>query len=330
MKKLIKPFKIILPLLLLAQTSLFAQNENDNGSKKKYEFVKTKSVNKSYNVSSSDKLNIQNSFGKVEIHTWNKNEIKVDVSIEVSANTNDLAQKVLDKISVAESQSGKEISFKTSINNINNSKNEKSSMSIDYSIYMPANNPLKVKNDFGATVVPDYRGEVDLTSKFGSLTAGDLSDVKNINVEFGKAKFNNITDGSITIKYSKAEFGKLSGKIDLKFEFCSGIVMSLDNSLAGMDVKSSYSTVNMKPSSGLSASYDISTSFGSLKNRTAIKFEGDDEQDRRGPKFDFRYNGKSGNGAVQIKVKTSFGDIILGEPEPGDMKDKSKNKSRTS
>ena len=90
----------------------------------------------------------------MEIHTWNKNEIKVDVNIEVSANTNDLAQKVLDKISVADAQNGKEISFKTSINNINNSKGEKSSMAIDYSIYMPANNPLKVKNEFGATSHP--------------------------------------------------------------------------------------------------------------------------------------------------------------------------------
>ena len=77
MKKLIKKFKIALPLLLLAQLNGFAQHDNDNDNKnenkKKYEFVKTKSVNKSYNVSSSDKLNIQNSFGSVEVHTWNKN-----------------------------------------------------------------------------------------------------------------------------------------------------------------------------------------------------------------------------------------------------------------
>ena len=61
MKKLIKPFKIILPLLVLVQVNLFGQNDNDNNNdhQKKYEFVKTKSVNKSYNVSASDKLNIQ-------------------------------------------------------------------------------------------------------------------------------------------------------------------------------------------------------------------------------------------------------------------------------
>jgi hypothetical protein len=32
---------------------------------------------------------------------------------------------------------------------------------------------------------------------------------------------------------------------------------------------------------------------------------------------------------VPIKIKTSFGKIILGEPAADDMKDKEKNKSKT-
>ena len=104
MKKVFRPFSLVLSLLFLTQLSLRAQNDhdndNDNDNKdKKYEFVKKKSVNKSYNVSSSDKLNIENSFGKVEIHVWEKNEIKVDVDVEVSANTEAAAQKIFDRIS---------------------------------------------------------------------------------------------------------------------------------------------------------------------------------------------------------------------------------------
>ena len=138
------------------------------------------------------------------------------------------------------------------------------------------------------------------------------------------------TDGVITIKYSKAEFAKLSGKIKLNMEFCNSIVVNVDNSLTGLDVKTSYSNINLKPASDLSASYNISTSFGTLKNRTAIKFDGDDEdKNDRGPKFDHQYNGKSGNGGIPIKINTSFGNVILGEPGAGDMKDKDKSKSKT-
>lgn len=336
MKKLIKTFKILLPLLLLAQASLFAQNDNDNDNKnkKKYEFVKTKSVNKSYNVSASDKLNIKNSFGSVEVKTWNRNEIKVDVEIEVSANTDALAQKMLDRISVKDEKSGNEISFKTDMKDIHNSKdkndskNEKSTMSINYTISMPAGNALTVKNEFGATTVPDMNGEVDLTSKFGSLTTGNLANIKSINVEFGKATLANINNAPVTIKFSKAVISKLSGAVKMNLEFCSSVRLNLDNNLSSLDLKTSYSTVNLKPMGSLSASYNISTSFGSFKNTSDVKFDSDEDKGERGPKFDFQYSGKSGSGSVPVKVKSSFGKIIVGEASEEDMKDKSKSKTK--
>lgn len=336
MKKIFKKLTIALPLLLLLQANLSAQNDNDNDNnndgKKKYEFVKTKAVNKSYNVSSSDKLNVQNSFGSVKVTTWDRNEIKVDVDIEVSATTDALAQRMIDRISVTEGKNGNEISFKTSMkdNNSNNSKDEKSTMHINYSISMPANNALTVKNEFGSTIIPDFRGEVDLTSKFGSLTTGNLASIKNINVEFGKANLTNITSSPVTIKFSKAVISKLSGTIKMNLEFCSNIRLNLDNSLTSLDLKTSYSTVNLKPTGNLQASYNISTNFGSFKNTSDVKFTSDEDEGRdRGPKFDYEYSGKSGNGSVPVKVKSSFGKIILGEATEEDMKDKNKLKSKT-
>lgn len=338
MKKLIRPFNLVLPLLILLQLNTFAQNDNDNDNKndhkKKYDFVKKKSVNKSYNVSASDKLNIKNSFGSVDVKTWDRNEIKVDVEIEVSANSDALAQKMLDRISVNDEKNGKEISFETKMKDIKNSKDEKSSMQINYSISMPANNPLTVKNEFGSTTIPDYRGEVDLTSKFGSLTTGNLASIKNIHVEFGKANLANITSAPVTIKFSKAVISKLSGAVKLNLEFCSKVQLNLDNNLSSLDLKTSYSTVNIKPSVELNASYKIFTSFGSFKNTSSATFDKEEEDNDRGPKFDHEFSGKSGNGNIPVKVKSSFGKIILGDAVEADMKDKektkSKNKSKTS
>ncbi len=334
MKKMIKKFSLVLSLIFIAQANLFAQNDNDNHndneSKKKYEFVKTKSVNKSYNVSSSDKLNIQNSFGSVKITTWDRNEIKVDVDIEVSANTEAFAQRILDRISVTDEKNGKGISFETKMKDINNSKDEKSTMHINYSISMPSNNPLTVNNQFGSTTIPDFRGEVDLTSKFGSLTTGTLSSIKSIHVEFGKANLANITSAPVTIKFSKAVISKLSGAVKMNLEFCSSVRLNLDANLSSLDLKTSYSTVNLKPLGDLSASYNISTSFGSFKNTSNVKFNSDeDDGDNRGPKFDYEYSGKSGSGSIPVKVKSSFGKIIVGEASEEDMKSKDKNKTKT-
>jgi hypothetical protein len=330
MKKMTRKFNVVLLLIMLMQVNLFAQNDNDNDNdnKKKYEFVKTKAVNRSYNVTSTDKLHIQNSFGSVKVITWDRNEIKVDVYIEVSASTEALAQKMIDRISVNDGQNGREITFKTVIKDGNNSKGEKSTMHINYSISMPANNPLTVKNEFGATTIPDYRGEVDLTSKFGSLTTGNLINIKSINVEFGKANLANITDAPVTIKFSSAVISKLSGTVKLNLEFCSSVRLNLDNNLTNLDLKTSYSTVNLKPMGELPASYTIFTSFGSFKNNSGIKFSSDEDDDnQKGPKFDYEYSGKTGSGSIPVKVKSSFGKIIVGEASEADMKDKEKSKS---
>ena len=339
MKKLTRPFSLIIPFLLFLQATSFAQNDNDNDNKndhkKKYEFVKKKSVNKSYNVSSADKLNIRNSFGSVQVNTWDKNEIKVDVDIEVSANTEALAQKIIDRISVSDDKTGKGIFFETKMKDQNdskdnrNSRDEKSTMHINYTISMPAGNPLTVKNEFGSTTIPDFRGEIDLTSKFGSLTAGNLSNIKNINVEFGKANLANISSAPVTIKFSKATINKMSGAVKLNLEFCSSVRLNLDNNLTSLDLKTSYSTVNLKPVGSVPVSYNISTSFGSFKNTSDVKFNSDEDKDNdHGPKFDNEYSGKSGSGSIPVKVKSSFGKIIVGEASEEDMKSKDKDKKK--
>lgn len=324
MKKIHPLFSLL--VLLLLQLHSFAQYDNEG--KKKYEFAKSRAVNKSYNVSPADKLNISNSFGSVDLHTWTKNEIKVDVVIEVSANTEAFAQKIFDGIDVSENQKGNEISFKTSIKGSNNSKNDKSNMSVNYSIYMPASNPLRISNEFGATTLPDYNGQVDLISKFGSLTTGSLPDTKSISVEFGKAELGSVSNGTVTVKYSKASIGKLSGNVKLNFEFCGSAKVGIDNSLTGLDLRASYSVINLRPTGSLPAAYHITTSFGSFKNTTAIKFDSDEKDDNKGPKFDFIYEGKSGNGTIPVKASTSFGKIILGEASQADMDDKDKSHSK--
>jgi hypothetical protein len=346
MKKIIRLFSVVLSLCIIQQ-NVCAQNDNDNDNKndkhKKYEFVKNKSYSKSYNISSSDKINLDNKFGDMEIHTWNKNEIKVDVTIKVSADNEDWAKSVLDDIAVEDSKSGGEVKFKTLLSqdldkkeggtkHQDKYKNKEShqTMEVNYSVYIPASNPIKIENEFGATILPDYQGEAQLTSKFGSLTTGNLANVKVLNVEFGKAKIESATGGWVNIKFSSATIGKLVGNVKLNLEFSSATKINIDNSLTGLDAKLSYSSVNLKPTSELSASYDISTSFGDFKNRTNIKFDGDDGEDEsKGPKFDHNYNGKSGSGSIPIRIHSSFGKVILGEPNADDMKAKEKNKSKS-
>jgi hypothetical protein len=285
---------------------------------------KKKTISKSYSVTSSDKLSIENSFGNVVVTTWDKNEMKVDIEIGVKANTEERAQNMLDEIEVIDNQSTNLISFKTDVGDANQNGhnkhkngdyNDDRKFYIDYKIYMPAANPLDLENSFGKTTVPDLSGETSLTSKFGSLTAGKLSNVDDIDVEFGTADIGPIHNGNVTFKFSsRSHIADVSGTVKIKSEFSGDVEFGVNNNIDELSLFESYSDIKMLVSKGLSAHFNVHTSFSSFHNGTNFNIaEEKDDDEQMGPRFDKDFSGNSGDGKAKIKIKSSFGKVRLSD-----------------
>ena len=328
-----KLFNLLLTAaLLVSGMQLSAQDEP--------KFKKEKSYSKSYNVSSSDRISLENQFGEMKLVTWDRNEVKVDVTIIGMSDEESRAQAILDRISIVDEKNGNGVSFKTKFandeqkekdrNDKDKDKNNKSrheGMKINYTVHLPTSNPLNAKNQFGPMVVPDYRGEANLESQFGSLTTGKLSNSKNIRVQFGKADLGEMSGGKLDIGYTSATVSNPSGDIDANFQF-STIKINIDNDIKSLDIKNSYSDVYLDLSKNLSASYKIDNSFGSFTNKSNFTFTKAEEKN----KWDNNssYSGKSGNGDVKITVNSSFGSVVAGHDLKVDMdkKEKEKNKNK--
>ncbi len=330
-----RTFKNFFPFILLLTTvQLFAQNENDNKDKKekkRYEFFKERNISKTY-AAAGNTLNIDNQFGDVKIITWDKNEIKVDIHIETSSTNKEMAEQSFERIDVTDKQEGKEIYFKTTMNKNGEKKNWdckncSNTMMIDYEIRIPSNNTLRIENSFGSIEIPDYNGTVSLESKYGKLTAGKLAKPEELTVEFGKADLKSLSNVDLTFKYSSVTIGSLSGNCKLNLQFCSYSKITLDNGLTSLSVKDSYSSVHLNPAPNLAATYDISTSYGSFIDKTNIGINRTDTPDKYGADLNKHYEGRSGSGAVKVDVKSSFGNIMIGEGSKEDMKPKKKVKT---
>jgi hypothetical protein len=309
MKKHIYPFKGFV-LLAFALTPLLSMAIGGENVEKK------RTISKTYSVSSSDKLSIENSFGNVVVSTWDKDEIQVDVEIGVRASSEEKAQQMLDQIKVTDKQSGQLIFFKTDIGNMGNGKENKNydgndrRFYIDYKISMPSRNPLSIENSFGKVNIPDFAGSASLTSKFGELTTGKLAGAKLVQVEFGRADIGVLNNADVVFKFnSRSNIAGLGGNTKIHVEFCSQVNLTLDNSLTELSLSESYSSINLKAPSNLSAHFDVYTNFGSFKNRTGFNIAEDKDDDFSGPKFDKNYSGSAGNGAAKIKIKSSFGTV---------------------
>jgi hypothetical protein len=283
--------------------------------------TKEKSYSKTYDLSATDRVSISNKFGKVDVHTWDKSQVKVDVHITATSGSEQGATTVLDRIHIQDSKDGSLVRFKTDLDQDDENDDRKDhehnhehnrKFSIDYTVYLPAAQTLELNNDFGATTLPDYSGLLEVTSKFGSLDAGRLGSVKRLNVEFGKTNIgavNAADEAELVIKFSKADISEVSGRINADFEFCDVMELKAGSGIKGLKIKNAYTHLNLSLPSGLPANFSIDTHFGTLNNHSdfAIKKEADDD----GFRFTEHYAGKSGDGSVDIRVKDEFATIDI-------------------
>ncbi|MDX5444174.1 MAG: hypothetical protein LPJ89_10375 [Hymenobacteraceae bacterium] len=216
---------------------------------------KTKNVSHTFKVSAADKLVLENKYGRVHVNTWNKNEISINVSMKASGTTEAEAQKLLDRVGVQvqEDKGAKTISLKTTFDNVskyttNNNKCHDVKYEVNYTVNMPKNNPLELKNSFGDVYVGDFSGPTNLTVKYGNLKTEKLQHKDNqIKVAFGGATIPFAKQADINCSYSK---------------------LRLDNS-DNLDLKSSFSEVTLADVNtlNLTSKYD-KLNFGTITNLT--------------------------------------------------------------
>jgi hypothetical protein len=282
---------------------------------------KTKLINRSYTVTAQDKLQIDNQFGDVTVSTWDQDKITVDIEIGARARTEEKAQDILNQIDVRETKGDHLYSFKTKVGEIHSQNGSRHdggeggdnrTFYIDYVIHMPAGNPLDLHNDFGHTEVPNFNGLVNLTSKYGSLVAGNLASVGNIDVEFGRATIGDITNGKVVFQYnSSSRIGKVNGSVRIISEFSSRVQINVGD-VKDLTINESYSGIRMVVDKNVSAQINIHTNFGEFRNESEYTIkEKNEEGDDPGPKFDRDYSGTLNDGKAQIKVKSEFGSLRL-------------------
>jgi hypothetical protein len=295
---------------------------------------KRKTYTKSYNISGSDRITLDNKFGEIKINTWTRNEVKVDVTVITTSSTEERAQQLLDLVSIEDGKNANGVFFRTERKNdpkksANKSDYKNDDSKTNYQVYLPAGNPLKVSNQFGATIIPDINGQLEVDSKFGSLTAGKLTNVKQLSVEFGTATIQSISGNNLDIKFSRAIIDNVEGNMKAKFEHCSGVKLGLENPVKGLTISNSFTNLYLDAGKNLSADFNINTSFGNFSNNTAFKIpEVGDDKNKKPGKTSHNYSGKAGSGGAAIRISSEFGNVVLGHNLEMDLKEDKKTTTR--
>ncbi len=301
---------------------------------------KSRIISKTYSVNKNDKLAINNQYGKVEVHVWNKNEIKVDVEVKAFEATDDGAQDLLDKVKITDLRQNDLISFKTTIEKssvniwtrIKNGKEERRGVQINYQIYMPAKNALDISNRYGSTVVPDFAGPVNISSAYGSFTSGKLDNAANqLKISYGSATMEEYANGNLivsygglklahaekvnaTIKYSSAKIAKLSNGGSFELSYASGFkIDDVDKNVKSLNINSSYSGVTLGIDENADFNFDVTVSYAGFNynnQKMTLVNQLTDAGKSKAWNPTKNYKGSMGKGSdSKIIIKSNYGGV---------------------
>lgn len=301
---------------------------------------KTRMISKTYTVDKNDKLAINNQFGRVVIHTWAKNEIKVDVEVKAFEGSDSDAAKLLESVNITDSRLNNVISFKTTFekttmnvwSRVTNGKEERRGVQVNYEIYMPAKNALDITNRYGSTVLPDFAGPINISSSYGSLTAGKLDNPANqVKVSYGSATMSEYANGNLavsygslklanadkvnaTIKYSGAKITKLSNGGNFELSYASGFkIDEVDKNVKNLNINSSYSGVTLGIDENADFDFDVTVSYAGFnynnqKMNLVTQLTDADKAKSWNPTKN--YKGSMGKGSdSKITIKSNYGGV---------------------
>ncbi len=225
---------------------------------------KTKEYHEQYDTKDYSKLVLQNKYGNIDIQNWENPSIKIDVVIEVKHSSPEKAQKLLDQINVKFTTNGNSVKAETVFDDrfsrSNSGRNGKE-FEINYTVQMPKETDLELRNKYGHAFIDEVSGHAQLEIKYGKLTVNKLSrgQQKPLNtVSLAYASGSSITECSwlkANIKYSSLDIEKAKAFVGytsymkLRIDEASSVVIEgkYDNyafgKLSNLVVNSSYSGI---------------------------------------------------------------------------------------
>jgi hypothetical protein len=301
---------------------------------------KTKRIVKSYVVDKDDKLAINNQYGKVAVHVWTKNEIKVEVEIKAFESSENRANQLLEHVNISETQVKNLISFKTNFGKIsenfrsyiNKGGGEARRIQVNYVIYMPAKNALDIENKYGGIEIEDFAGPININSVYGSFSAGKIDHPENqVKVTYGSASIDNFSNGDLLvtygslklneadklkaiIKYSSAKITHLSNGGTFSLAYSGGFkIDTVDKNVKNLNINSAYSGLTLGFDEAADFDLDVTVSYAGFNysnDRISASDLSSATSKSKGWNPTKHYLGRIGKGSEsKIVIKSSYGGV---------------------
>ena len=179
------------------------------------QFTESKQIKKRFKISPETRVEITNKYGKININTWEKDSIVFDIKIKVEDKKLSRLEKMISDIDFDFTNSQHFIIVRTKVGEKKSSIEKEilnfketvlqsdGKMEIDFTVWMPKTNQLKVENKFGDIYIDDYLGDIEIILSNGNLKSHDFSGRTNLKLSFADATINQLKTGRLDCNYSE-------------------------------------------------------------------------------------------------------------------------------
>ena len=223
-------YKMLFVLLLVPAIG-FAGNDLDG------RYTKEKKISKSFKVSPNALLQVSNSYGNVDVTTWDQNRIEIEVVIKTNGNDEEKVIQKLRDIDVAFSSSPSLVSAKTQFERQDKSwwgelfgSSSNVSMEINYTIKAPVRNNMDLENDYGNIRLDRLEGNATISCDYGRLFIGELlGDNNSLNFDYTRnSTINYIKRGKINADYSEYTIDE-AGTLEINADYSESRIGKVEN-----------------------------------------------------------------------------------------------------
>ena len=170
----------------------------------KTEFTKT--VKKNYKMSADGDVTLSNKYGRINLKTWDRNEVVIEVTITAHARNESAANDIFNRINIDFANGSDYVKAETQIETQKSSwwsSGDKGDFRIDYEVSMPKAASLDLSNKYGDSEIAAIGGDANIVVKYGNFNILAVGKDTKIDLGYGNGTVGEINDAEIVIKYSK-------------------------------------------------------------------------------------------------------------------------------